>query len=68
MLTIAIIALIGIVGSFLYNTLYDNSLHINMPLGAIAVLTWWNICLPLSIILICVIAIINIIGVIYKYL
>jgi hypothetical protein len=49
MLTIAILALIGMFVSMTTYIIKDNKLDVNAFLSTIAVIAWWNICTPVSI-------------------
>lgn len=51
MLTIAIIGLIGMIFSTIHFSSYHGKFDCNIFLTTITIIAWWNICLPLSIIL-----------------
>ena len=52
MLAIAILGLIGLIASVRYYISEHDRIDVNTFLSAITVIAWWNICLPISIILI----------------
>ena len=52
MLTIAILSLIGFVAGIIYDILHDYP-NARMMLSAIMVISWWNICFSLAIVLLC---------------
>jgi hypothetical protein len=51
-LTIAILSLIGIIAGILYDIETATEIKPRVMLVTIAVLSWWNLCFPLAIILI----------------
>jgi len=61
MLTIAILALIGMVISIIVY-MNDDKVNANAFLSVIAVLAWWKICLTFAIILLCIAGIVGIVG------
>jgi hypothetical protein len=60
-LTIAILALLGMIISIL-TYLGDDKVNANAFLTAIAIIAWWKICLTVSIILLCLAGIIGVVG------
>ena len=67
MLTIAILSLIGFVAGIVYDIVRagkDDYPNARMVLSAIMVISWWNICFSLAIVLLCLAAIWAIIAVV----
>jgi hypothetical protein len=74
MLAIAILSLIGFIAAVVYEIFHIEKLDYGNPhmcLSAIMVISWWNICFPLAIVLLCLAAIwaiINIVSIIQERL
>lgn len=64
-LAIAILSSIDFVLSFLKHLLNDK-FDVNLITATIVVIAWWNICLPVSITVICLTVLIGILGAIYN--
>jgi hypothetical protein len=61
-LAIAILSSIGFVLTFLQNLIVDGKFDMDLIIATIVVISWWNICLPVSIIVIVLTVLIWILG------
>jgi hypothetical protein len=67
MLAIAILSLIGFIGAISYEIFHVEKLDYPNPhmcISAITVISWWNICFPFAIVLLCFAAIWTVIALI----